>query len=53
MKKIIGAFIVLLVLVGLFTMTAMNIGWLMAAGLWLGATAVALLLVFGVYLLTS
>ncbi len=50
-KKMIGAIILAVVFIGLFTLTVAGLGIKHAIAVWLSATAIAALLAIGIFLL--
>ena len=52
-KNILGAGIVAVILGICYVITALSVGWLLGAALWLGAAGLAMLLALGVELLVG
>ncbi len=52
-KKILGAGIVAVTLGICYVMSALSVGWRLAAALWLGAAGLAMLLALGIELLVG
>ena len=52
-KKILGAGIVAVILGICYVVSALSVGWRLAAALWLGALGLAMLLVLGLELLVG